>query len=338
MVATRHAPDYFRTTPFFESYLAVDFFFVLSGFILAHAYGAKLRAGDIGVWEFTKIRIVRLFPLYLLAHMIVSAFAVQSIGQEGLTHAVVIKSIVFGMFMLPTPSANNASALFPLNGPAWSLFFEMVVNIVFAFISTRKSSRRLILAVVTLSAGSMIVAVYFRLLGFGTRAGVFDSGFYWSTFGVGIIRVMYSFFLGTIVYEIWCYRPSPRVPALVPALALILVLAAYPAPTMLPTYDLLAVLFAFPLLIWIAASADVSRGIIFRACSLLGLSSYAVYVLQVPVYDITALVTEDLFGLGPLNGFRIVFLLWLCVVALFAHHFYDVALRRYLTAKFIKKA
>jgi peptidoglycan/LPS O-acetylase OafA/YrhL len=170
MMATRHAPNYYRTTPFFESYLAVDFFFVLSGFILAHAYGEKLRAGDIGVWEFTKIRIVRLFPLYLLAHLIVSAFAIQSIGQEGLTFGLVIRSITFGMFMLPTPSANSASALFPLNGPTWSLFFEMVANIVFAFISTKKSSRWLIVAVVTLSAVTMVVAVYFGLLGFGTRA------------------------------------------------------------------------------------------------------------------------------------------------------------------------
>jgi hypothetical protein len=62
-------------------------------------------------------------------------------------------------------------------------------------------------------------------------------------------------------------------------------------------------------------------------------------VLQVPVYNISVLVTKDLFGLGPLNaGFRIAFLVWLFVAALLAHRFYDVALRRYLTAKFIKKA
>ena len=58
-VVTRHAP-YFRN-PFFESYLAVDFFFVLSGFVLAHAYGQRLR-GNLSILDFVKIRIVRLYP------------------------------------------------------------------------------------------------------------------------------------------------------------------------------------------------------------------------------------------------------------------------------------
>src|SRR4249920_3888776 len=88
-VLTRHAPDFFSSIsiyvtspispvpfsvgPFFESYLAVDFFFVLSGFVLAHAYGDRLELG-MSAQRFMTIRIVRLYPLYLLSLLLFLTF------------------------------------------------------------------------------------------------------------------------------------------------------------------------------------------------------------------------------------------------------------------------
>jgi peptidoglycan/LPS O-acetylase OafA/YrhL len=65
--ASGHAP---MTGPLFEAYLAVDFFFLLSGFVLAHAYGEKLNDGMTSC-QFMRCRLIRLYPLYLLALVIV---------------------------------------------------------------------------------------------------------------------------------------------------------------------------------------------------------------------------------------------------------------------------
>jgi peptidoglycan/LPS O-acetylase OafA/YrhL len=92
-IVARHAPVLFNsvsiyvqsdigkpTALFFESYLAVDFFVALSGFVLAHAYGQRLRGG-MPASEFMTVRLIRLYPLYLLALTITSVIAIRQMTK-----------------------------------------------------------------------------------------------------------------------------------------------------------------------------------------------------------------------------------------------------------------
>jgi peptidoglycan/LPS O-acetylase OafA/YrhL len=65
LVVIFHAEQFFGARPFPKSYLAVDVFFLLSGAVVANAYEHRLQS-DMSLARFTWLRIVRIYPLYLL--------------------------------------------------------------------------------------------------------------------------------------------------------------------------------------------------------------------------------------------------------------------------------
>ena len=152
-VVTRHATDYFSwgsqyipslkpgappvpVGPLFESYLAVDFFFVLSGFVLAHAYWRRLCSGMSAV-EFICLRLIRLYPLYLIALVFAIAAACIEVVAGGRSVTSLVKNIIPAVLFLPAPALTVFGTLFPLNMPTWSLFFELVANSGFGVIGKR---------------------------------------------------------------------------------------------------------------------------------------------------------------------------------------------------------
>src|ERR1700733_8880100 len=78
LVVTRHVPEFFGGFRAPESFLAVDLFYLVSGFVVAHAYGERLKAGGF-VWGFFKTRVIRLYPLYIVGIALGVAAAVASI-------------------------------------------------------------------------------------------------------------------------------------------------------------------------------------------------------------------------------------------------------------------
>lgn len=132
-----------------EGYLAVDLFFMLSGFVIALNYNDKIISG-LGVTKFFQLRLLRLYPTYFVG-AVLGIF--RQIGGVllGLPHSLsVTQQILAGICaiaMLPFPYAGDEPiSLFPLNNPSWSLFLEFVVNIAFAFVLFRLSSRALLIA------------------------------------------------------------------------------------------------------------------------------------------------------------------------------------------------
>src|SRR5580658_336346 len=120
MILLRHAAYFFGRVGLYvsssESYLAVDLFFVLSGFVIAGAYDKRL-AGGLSPVEFIKIRTIRLYPLYLLGLSIGAISALLSIfgnNTADLTIPELGKDFIFAFLMLPTPFS---PALYPLNPP-----------------------------------------------------------------------------------------------------------------------------------------------------------------------------------------------------------------------------
>jgi peptidoglycan/LPS O-acetylase OafA/YrhL len=352
-VVTIHAPLFFHsvathgsvpeasgkfpvTGPLFEAYLAVDFFFLLSGFVLAYAYGEKLKGG-MNPWRFMSTRFVRLYPLYLLALAIV-LWPYMHVGAAPIPTGTMFVQTVTALFFLPSPISDPDGYLFPMNGPAWSLCFELIVNCLFALLAPVLTFARLV-ALVTVAATALVCAVTFHWFTFGSSGfGAMPEGFAWSGFGAGFLRASYSFFCGVL-----CYRLLQRFPyrvavtPLLPCTALIAILSLHPPVPWQAVYDIMATLIVFPILVMTSASIP-KPGYALGASRFLGAASYGVYVLQIPVYIALLYILRNILGVRLDNlsfWIGISFVASMFLIAYTAYRFYDAPVRRRLMAKFI---
>lgn len=267
-IVIRHAPAYFGGNPFATSYLAVDFFFLLSGFVLAHAYETKFAAG-LGWAGFMKQRLLRLYPIYALALVLALGGVIAgTLAGVRLTWALpdLLTATAFNAFFLPGP-AIEGRALFPTNVPAWSLFYELVINLAWALVAPRLTTR--VLVGVVACFGAVLIAT-------GVFYGSLDLGWNWPTFLGGLARVAWSFPAGVLIYRLTRNASPIPVPAIIPAL--LLLLAFVPAPGW---YDTLAVMLIFPAILLLGSRVRPGREADFM--TFLGMISYPIYALHYTV-------------------------------------------------------
>lgn len=269
-----------QTTPVPSAYLAVDLFFGLSGFVLAHSYGPKL-VGGYRVWaDFMRRRFLRLWPLYALGTALgLSLHLYQSLrgwisdgaGPAAITAAA---NLVFLPSPWPLPSAKSYA--FPFNPPSWSLFCEMAVNILFAYLMKARRWRAAAVLVLALSAiGVAALAWTYQGLLFGNG---FESTY------LGLIRAAFSFFAGVLLYDRRAAlgRLSGRLPP-VAAMGLLALICVLPGQGLARTaIDLVVVMLAFPALV-LLSSGPVKPGPVARLCHALGVASYPLYVIHWPL-------------------------------------------------------
>jgi peptidoglycan/LPS O-acetylase OafA/YrhL len=301
--------------------LAVDLFFVLSGFVLAYAYEARFRSSMTAV-EFIKARLIRLYPLYLIGTLlgIVQALALMRLGatEVGWTWSRFWTSLPFSLVMLPAPD----KTLFPFNGVMWSIFFELLINIVWALVWRPLRSTRTLIAVIAVSGAGLATSVY----AWGTLT---DLGLAWSTFVGGFFRVSYSFFLGVLLFRFHKQLPLPKIPP-------ILLLAALPCVLFLPlppALQLLAALFIMPWFVLLGSRVEPA-GRLHVACAALGAASYASYAVHKRVYEMSYgglrfVLGIDMRPFAPWIG--ILFIAALIVACLILNRYFDEPVRRWLS-------
>jgi peptidoglycan/LPS O-acetylase OafA/YrhL len=341
IVVERHRPEMFFGTPAHGGHLSVDLFFILSGFVIAHAYGQRLRDG-LGLGRFMLARVIRLYPLYLLATLFGAAlFAAQLlVAPEGGTRSWdrLAVSLGLGLMFLPTPAglSFDDSAVFPINGPAWSLFFELAVNLVFALLILRLA---LPVLLGLIGAGAVLFA------GFALAAGTADIGYNAPTFLGGFPRVTFGFFMGVMLFRIWQARPDVTLPPWLTwgLLALVALMMLWPLPASgsgpsRVAFEMAVCLVVFPLVVLAGACTQPGpRGA--RLCAVLGASSYGVYVFHMPASRFVAGAAErlgfDIAAFAPFIG--VAFLASLFAFAVAMHHAFDVPARRWLTARLLGK-
>ena len=326
-VAFRHIPDNAVADLTPQSYLAVDLFFVLSGFVLAHAYSARLRAG-MGFVDFAVVRLIRLYPMYLIASLITLALVFVP-AWPGHYHPPPrsLRTIVLALLFVPTFDPGDPHiGLFPLIGPAWSLFFEFAVNLVFAAIATRLDTKRLTL-VLAAGAAFLIYTV--------ARFGTLDVGYSQSNAWGGFGRVGFAFFAGIAAHRLWAAGALPwlRLPAWAAAVAVLAMFQLAPAHP--AAYDTMLVLVAMPALVLASARAEPPPWLA-RPFAVIGLASYAVYVLTNPVdqWVETLLPWSQVnryAGLGTAGAVALVAAI--LALALVLDRWYDVPVRAWLTAR-----
>jgi peptidoglycan/LPS O-acetylase OafA/YrhL len=287
-IVTRHFP-WAGDSPilFARSYLAVDLFFVLSGFVIAHAYGPALAQG-MRPGAFLTRRAVRLYPLYLLATLAGAAFwVVAALTQASPTIGAVMAALLPNLLLTPVQAQAGLPALpYPFVGPAWSLFWELLANLALALLYPR-----IVRALPWLLGIGIVLLALTALLN-----GSLDAGAYWHDFPGGGGRVVFSFFAGVMLFRMHGRFPATlRVPDWLLAL---LLLAAFVPPMAMPlgaAYDLAVAALLFPMLVLLGANARSGR-VSRRIGHWLGYCSYGVYVLHGPILTVLEPLTLQVTG------------------------------------------
>jgi peptidoglycan/LPS O-acetylase OafA/YrhL len=240
-----------------------------------------------------------------------------------------IRSAVFAGLFLPTPPGISLDAHpFPLNFPAGSLFFELVINYVFALLAPRLTNRWL--------AGVILVGLA-MLIATGLYFGNLTPGSLSSNFWGGGGRVAYSFFAGVAAYRIWQSGRFDWIKLSTPV-ALVVLVAVYAAEPIngRAIYDLFAAIVVFPILV-LGAARKEPTGIFIKICEHLGLASYAVYIMQIPVIVWSNTISQhfrghDLAHFGVSGTIAVV--VAVTALALFLDKYYDPTARARMSRLF----
>ncbi|MGU3390463.1 acyltransferase family protein [Sphingomonas sp. M1A8_2b] len=297
-----------------SGYLAVDFFFVLSGFVIAHAYDPRLRAG-MSSTTFIWHRLARFYPLYFLGFAAGLLYEVGLIGMRN-PAAIPVHSLLpaaaAGLLFLPFPFAQRDGNLFAFNIPSWSLFFELAVNAAYALFF-RFLTVPVLTALVALN-GAIFAAIV-------VTHGTADFGALDSQVVFAIPRTLFSFCTGLLIYRLEI--KALTMPALV-------IFALIVAPMVFPVGPAVALAFVFaisPLVVVLGSSVEPGQRT-RKLFEFLGAISFPIYALHRPALAFAQTASQR-FHLSPL------LMLALVIVALVAlspliERFYDKPMRKKL--------
>ncbi|EJZ18120.1 acyltransferase [Rhizobium sp. Pop5] len=268
------------------AYAAVDLFFMLSGFVLAERYGETLLQTG-GRRDFISHRIARLYPVYLACTLLgaISVFPLIGRLQNWSASAFAVSSVT-SLFMLPAPS-DTVLGILPLNGPAWSLFFEVVANVVFLVTAARL---RVAVFIVAASAPAFVVAMwYFR----------YPPGSVWSDILGGFPRVLASFYGGVLLSHLWRRGFRIRLAAWAGVILVAALVALYSGFVLTERkYYLLLAFAAHPMIIWFGLGLARHAGL-ERLATWMGEISYPLYLVHIPM-----LILLATFGVGDCFALR----------------------------------
>jgi peptidoglycan/LPS O-acetylase OafA/YrhL len=332
-----------------HGYLAVDFFFILSGFVISYAYDDRMH-GTMTLGNFFKRRLIRLHPMVIMGALIgaVTFFmqgAVQWDGSHVATSAVMI-ALLCTMFFIPAVPGSiyevrGNGEMFPLNGPAWSLFFEYIGNILYALFIHRLSNKALSVLVVCL--GMLLGA--FALTDY---SGYGCLGVGWKLDGVnfigGLLRMLFPFTLGMLVRRNF-KSVQIRGAFWICTLALLLLFFVPFIPGLTPIcynglFEMFCIAIIFPFLIWFGASGSTTDRLSSGICKFLGDISFPVYIIHYPLYYLfyAWLIKNQYYTFEETWLVALSLIIVNMLLAYICLKFYDEPVRKWLAKRFLKKS
>jgi peptidoglycan/LPS O-acetylase OafA/YrhL len=307
-----------------HGFLAVDFFFCLSGFVIAYAYDTRIE--KMGLAAFFKSRMIRLHPLVILGSVLgLLGFLFDPFTAVPAGYGVgkIVLILLTSMLMIPFPvMVERGFNQFGFNAPAWSLFWEYVANIAYGTILWRLN-KRILLIMAVLAAGWLGYIAY----GAGNLMGGWSKDNWWH----GCARICFSFLAGMVVYR---YNLIIKNKLGFAGLSILLLLAL-----LMPVFkqnwlvELALVTVYFPFLIALGAGAQPGKAI-RGICNFSGKISYPLYMTHyVFIWSFAAYYSQYKPGtlqLAWIIGGGVVALTGFAYLAMVL---YDVPVRKYLTAK-----
>ncbi|MBS1730529.1 MAG: acyltransferase [Bacteroidetes bacterium] len=306
-----------------HGFLAVDFFFCLSGFVIGYAYDNRIR--EIGVKEFFKSRLIRLHPLVILGSILgligffVDPFASPIVYDGGKITLYFLCSLL----LIPLPlMEERAYNLFALNAPSWSLFWEYVANIFYALILCRLGRRSI--ALLTLLAAIVLCWVSYHsgnLLGGWSKNNIFDGG----------ARVAFSFSAGLLLYR-YHFIIQNKI-GFIGLSGLLFLAFIMPGSQLNWLFESLVVIFYFPMIVSLGAGTVLSSKW-RKICRFSGNISYPLYMTH---YAFIWVFGNYYTKVNPSTNELILIIItgtiFLIGFAYLCMKFYDMPLRKYLTMK-----
>ena len=311
-----------HVTIFEHGYLAVDLFFVLSGFVIASAYEQRLNASRQPIRDMIRIRLTRLYPMMALGALLgVLAMGLGAEREQLPIWATLASQLAF------VPVLQPHTDLFVLDTVAWSLMLELGVNLLHAAVLRRLSTRMLfVLAVLSLAP---LVWIAWRFQGL-------DVGWCYETWLGGLARVAFSYLTGLVLYRLYVSGRGPRIsapaPLLLAAAPVALFLQYLPIAHAAVVCDLASVILLYPVLVWCAADVKLA-GRSASLAALAGTVSFPLYALQLPLAhifqsDVAPVITPQIGE--PLAWAA--FAIGMVALSAFVARYYDGPIRDWIAA------
>lgn len=336
-----------------HGYLAVDFFFILSGFVIGYAYDSRWNNG-MTAGRFMLRRLIRLHPMVILAAVLgVAAYLLQgSVRWDGTPAApcAIVIALVLGLLMIPAVpntiiDVRGNAEMFPLNGPQWSLFFEYIGSLLYAILLHRLSTRWLRIWVIISGIGVIACTM-------ANFSGGYTMGYGWSILGWDIIpcggfvggfmQMSFCFGLGLLMTRGFKAGRHIRGAFWLCAGGLVLICSAPylsiegGVSRINGIYDLFCTIIILPTLVWLGAHGITTDRFSTSVCEWMGKLSYPVYIVHYPImYLFYNWIWSNKISFNEAIPTMIVIFLIIPIIAWVALKFYDEPVRRYLSSRWL---
>lgn len=311
-----------------NGYLAVDFFFMLSGFVIAEAYGSRLNGG-MTFGDFARRRLIRMMPIvalgvaigftYFLARWLVMPQRSDSIGD-------LLAAGAMNLLMIPKwwYGAVSRWELFPVNGPLWSLFFELLINLAWAALFAR--GRMLAQLVIVIASGTALALL-------AAHHGTMEMGWELTSVDGGLARVTFGFTAGLLLHNL--RRRWKSLGKWAGWLAIAVLLFIFALPVEHPAWTAFAAIVLLPCAMILAIAAGRHR--IVRGGTFLGAISYPLYGIHSPLLGAFSGALEKSTGLETAGWWNLLVVPPIILLSWLALTCFETPARKWLQAAFRKE-
>lgn len=325
-----------------HGYLAVDFFFMLSGFVIGYAYDDRWGK-SLTMSGFFRRRLIRLHPMVMLGALIGAiSFLLTGMERWDGTHSTLLLTLialVCSWLMIPAlpgmqRDVRGNGEMFPLNGPCWSLFFEYIGNILYALIIRRLSTR----ALAWLTALLCCALTWFAVT---NQSGYGSIGVGWTLDTTnllgGTLRMLCPFTIGMLMSRV--FKPIKNVRGAF-WICTIILLVLFHVPfidggtpmSLNGIFEAVCIICIFPIIVWLGASGTTTDNTSRRICRFLGDISFPLYIVHYPLmYAFYMwLIKTELYTFSETWPIAISTMACSICIAWLSLRFYDEPIRKWL--------